>query len=182
MLRRTKKLLFILPCLFLATLPTTSFALSGTDAYAGVAAGQATLVRQSDPDETAVGYKILGGLHATGPFYVEFAHVNLGTYFKDTNSEFEVSGNGLYLAGKLPFTPTVYALARVGIFSWDVEYQDSNVSRTGTNSSYGFSLGWKMPIGYTIRIDWEHYSDIGKYNTFTGNDMTMLSLGISLHF
>ncbi|MDH5445280.1 MAG: outer membrane beta-barrel protein [Gammaproteobacteria bacterium] len=178
LIKRFSVLLFCLS----GILPASAFALGGTDAYVGVSVGQATLVRQSDPDETATGYKLFGGLHATGPFYVEVSHVNLGTYFKDTPSEFEVSGNALHLSGKLPFTPSIYALAKVGIFSWDVEYNSSNVSRTGTDTSYGFSVGWAMPTGYTVRLDWEHYADIGKYNAFTGNDMTLLSLGISMHF
>ena len=163
-------------------LPSTSHALGGNDAYVGVSAGQATYVQQSDPDETATGYKIFGGLHATGPFYAEITHVNLGTYFKDTTSEFTVSGNAFYLAGKLPFSPSIYALAKVGLFSWDVEYQDSNISRTGTDTTYGFALGWAMPSGYTVRLEWEHYADVGKYNTYTGNDMTFLSLGVQMHF
>lgn len=177
----SKRISLFMLCISIA-LPSTTYALGGSDAYVGVAAGQATLIQQGAPNETEIGYKALGGLHATGPFYVEVSHVNLGTYYKDTASEFEVSGNALYLAGKLPFTPSIYALARVGLFSWDVEYANSNVSRTGTDTAYGFSIGWVMPIGYTVRLDWDHYSEIGKYNTFSGNDMTLLSLGISLHF
>ena len=160
-------------------LPATSHALGGASAYVGVSAGQATLIEQSAPDETATGYKIFGGLHVTGPFLVEVSHVNLGKYY---NNAVEISGNALHLVGKLPFTPSIYALAKVGLFSWDVQYSSSNASTTGSDTSYGFALAYMMPIGYTVRVEWESYADVGKVNSVSGNDMTLLSVGISLHF
>jgi hypothetical protein len=159
--------------------PSLTYALGGASAYVGVSAGQATLIRQSAPDETATGYKIFGGLHVTGPFLVEVSHVNLGKYY---NNVVEVSGNALHLVGKLPFTPAIYALAKVGLFSWDVQNTSSNSSTTGSDTSYGFALAYMMPIGYTVRVEWEQYSDVGKVNSVSGNDMTLLSVGISLQF
>lgn len=151
-------------------------------AYVGVSAGQATLKRQSNPDETAVGYKIFGGLHATGPFSVEISHVNLGEYFKDTANAREISGNALHLVGKLPFSSRLSALAKVGVFSWDVEYNNSNTSTTGTDTSYGFALTYILLTGQTVRVEWEHYADVGKVNSTSGNDMTLASIGISFSF
>jgi len=159
-------------------LPTTTYALGGSDAYVGFGAGQATLVRQSNPNETAVGYKLFGGLHATGPFYVEVSHVELGDYFTDTVS---ISGNALHVAGKLPFSASVYALAKVGLFSWDVQTVGGS-STTGSDTSYGFAVAWSMPVGYTARIEWENYSDVGQTTPTNGNDMTLLSVGIEMHF
>lgn len=160
--------------------PIQAFAEAG--AYVGVSVGQATLKRQSNPDETAVGYKIFGGLHATGPFSVEVSHVNLGKYFKDTTSAREISGNALQLVGKLPFSSRLAALAKVGLFSWDVEYNNSNTSTTGTDTTYGFAVTYILLTGQTIRAEWEYFSDVGKYNNYTGNDMTLLSVGVSISF
>ena len=151
-------------------------------AYVGISAGQATLKRQSNPDENAFGYKIFGGLHATGPFAVEVSHVNLGEYFSDTVNAREITGNALHLTGKLPFTSRLAALAKVGLFSWDVEYNDSNTSTTGTDTTYGFALTYVLLTGQTVRVEWENYSDVGKVNTTSGNDMTLATIGISLSF
>ena len=159
-----------------------SLANAELNALAGVSAGQATLKRQSNPDETAVGYKIFGGLHATGPFFVEVSHINLGEYFKDTPSAREISGNAIHLVGKLPFTSRISALAKVGLFSWDVEYNNSNTSTTGSDITYGFAMTYILPMGYTLRVEWENYADVGKYNTTTGNDMTLTTLGVSVSF
>ncbi len=150
-------------------------------AYAGVSAGQATLKRQGNPDETAVGYKLFGGLHATGPFAVEVSHVNLGTYFDGTTSEREISGNALHLVGKLPFTSRLAGLAKVGVFSWDVKHS-SNASTTGTDTSYGFAATYILLTGQTVRAEWENYTDVGKVDATSGNDMTLLSVGISISF
>lgn len=152
------------------------------NAYVGLSLGQATLKRQSNTDETAFGYKIFAGLHATGPFYAEVSHINLGEYFKDTSNQREVSGNALHLVGKLPFSARLAALAKFGLFSWDVEYNNSNTSTTGTDTSYGFAVTYILLTGQTLRLEWEHYSDVGKVNTTSGNDMTLLSLGLSISF
>lgn len=151
-------------------------------AYVGISAGQATLKRQSNTDETALGYKLFGGLHATGPFFIEISHINLGEYFSDTANAREISGNALHLVGKLPFTSRLSALAKVGVFSWDVEYNNSNTSTTGTDSSYGFALSYILLTGHAVRVEWEHFSDVGKINSTTGNDMTLASIGISIRF
>ena len=160
-------------------LPAISHARGGTDIYAGVGIGQSTLVYQGGtPDETSVGYKVFGGLHATGPFYAEVSHVNLGEF---NNNPVEISGNALHVAGKLPFSSTVYALAKVGLFSWDVKGSGGG-SNTGSDTSYGFAVAWNMPVGYTARVEWEHYTDVGQTTPGTGNDMTLLSVGIQMHF
>lgn len=161
-------------------LPVQTMADAG--AHAGISVGQATLRRQSNPDETAFGYKLFAGLHATGPFSVEISHVNLGEYFEDTSNAREISGNALHLVGKLPFTPRLAALAKVGLFSWDVEYNNSNTSTTGTDATYGFALTYILLTGQTLRFEWEHYADVGKVNTTTGNDMTLATIGISISF
>ena len=152
------------------------------DAYAGISAGQATLKQQGSADETAFGYKIFAGLHATGPFYAEVSHVNLGEYYEGTASAREISGNALHLAGKLPFSSRLAALAKVGLFSWDVEYNNSNSSTTGTDTTYGFALSYILLSGYKVRAEWEHYSDVGQVNTTNGHDMTLLTVGISFSF
>ena len=151
-------------------------------AYVGIGAGQATLKNQGSPDETAIGYKIFGGLYATGPFAVEVSHINLGKYYKDTANAFEVSGNALHLVGKLPFSPRLAALAKVGLFSWDVQYNGSTASTTGTDTTYGFALTYILMTGQTFRVEWENYSDVGKVNTYSGHDMTLISAGISISF
>lgn len=161
-------------------LPIQAMAEAG--AYAGVSAGQATLKRQGNPDETALGYKLFGGLHATGPFSVEVSHVNLGKYFKDTASALEVSGNSLQLVGKLPFSSRLAGLAKVGLFSWDVQYNGSNTSTTGTDTAYGFAMTYILLTGQTLRFEWENYSDVGKVNNNSGNDMSLLSVGVSISF
>jgi len=161
-------------------LPMQASAAAG--AYAGLSAGQATLKRQSNPDETAVGYKLFAGLHATGPFAVEVSHVNLGKYFEDTPSAVEISGNAIHLVGKLPFSSRFAGLAKLGVFSWDVEYNNSNSSTTGTDTSYGFGLTYILLTGHTLRFEWENYTDVGKVNATSGNDMTLASIGISISF
>lgn len=151
----------------------------GSDAYVGVSIGQATLQRQGNPDETDVGYKLFAGLNATGPFYAEVSHVNLGKFINDNT---KVSGNALHLAGKLPFSSRLAALAKVGLFSWDVEYAGSNSSTTGTDASYGFAVTYILLTGQTLRFEWEHYSDVGQVNSVSGYDMSLASVGISFHF
>ena len=161
-------------------IPLKTYAEAG--AYVGIGVGQGTLERQSNSDETALAYKLFGGLHATGPFSVEVSHINLGEYFSDTANAREISGNALHLVGKLPFTSRLTALAKVGVFSWDVEYNNSNTSTTGTDSSYGFALSYILLTGHIVRVEWEHFSDVGKVNSSTGNDMTHASLSISMRF
>lgn len=167
--------IFILGIAFFAPLQASADA----GAYVGISAGQATLKRQSNPNETAVGYKLFGGLQASGPFAVEISHVNLGEYFNDV---VEISGNALHLVGKLPFSSRFAALAKLGLFSWDVEYNNSNSSITGTDTTYGFGLTYILLTGHTIRFEWESYSDVGKVNNTSGNDMTLASIGISVRF
>ncbi len=161
-------------------LPLQARAAAG--AYVGISAGQATLKNQGSPDETAIGYKFFGGLQATGPFAVEVSHVNLGKYYKDTANALEVSGNALHLVGKLPFSARLAALAKVGLFSWDVQYNGSTASTTGTDTTYGFAMTYILLTGQTLRVEWESYSDVGKVNNYSGRDMNLISIGLSISF
>ena len=171
-----KRISIILLCSSIL-LPASAFARGGSDMYVGVGVGQSTQVNQGSPNENSLGYKLFAGLHATGPFYAEVSIVNLGEF---NNNSYEVSGNGIHVIGKLPFSATVAALAKVGLFSWDVQSSGGG-STTGSDTAYGFAIAWNM-MGYIARVEWETYSDIGQTNPSNGSDFSLLSVGLEMHF
>jgi len=149
----------------------------GVGEYVGANIGQATRKNQGNTNQTDIGYKLYGGVHTTGPFYAELSYVNLGTYFDD-----EYTGFGGYLLGNLPVNTRLSFLAKAGLFSWDIQDNTSNVSITGTDLAYGFGGTYILLSGYTIRVEWEHFTDVGKINSNQGHDMTLVSIGLIVKF
>lgn len=55
-------------------------------------------------------------------------------------------------------------------------------SRTGFHWSYGAGISYRHHNSWTIRAEWESFSDVGSDDFFTAVDVQSASLGWSMHF
>jgi opacity protein-like surface antigen len=121
-------------------------------------------------DDTDTGGKFLGGYQFSKNFDLELAYADLGQA-KSTSPAgtttlgtkgFEAAGVGM-----LPLGGGFSALARAGLFRWNVDLKSPTASAdaSGTDLTYGFGVKFDFNRDFSVRAEWQRYKDVGDQNT-----------------
>lgn len=136
-------------------------------------------------------WKVYGGYRFLRFLAVEASWLSLGspqiwetTVQEDPErAEVSVEGWDAFVVGILPVSKSFDLFAKVGVIAWDTEItsiQNQEVifseSRSGSDTAYGFGLGWWVGTHVTLRLEREVFT-IGDYD-----DVTLFSVGVSYTF
>jgi OOP family OmpA-OmpF porin len=98
-------------------------------------------------------------------------------------AEVSVKGFDAFVVGILPVSNSFDIFAKVGLVAWDTDItsvQNQQVifseSESGTDTAYGFGLGWWVGANVTLRLEGEVFT-IGDYD-----DVALYSVGVSYTF
>jgi hypothetical protein len=112
-----------------------------------------------DGDDT--GYKLIAGFRVFKMFGLEANYVDLGSA-KDNvsgvNVKADTKGFDAFAMGYLPI-PVVDIFAKVGVISWDQDFDFSNIASadgSGTDLAYGLGVGFAFGSA-AIRAEWERF-------------------------
>jgi len=178
-----RSLLCLLVVLVAAAVPASA---SDTGFYLGAGIGRSSidifefypsLGDSLEQDNSA--YKVYGGYRFLKFLAVEGGYTNLGSpqglerNVQEHPERAEVSVNGwdAFAVGILPLGQVVDVFGKIGMMSWDTNItsiQDGEVkyseSASGTDTAYGFGVGFWVGPNVTLRGEGEWFK-IGDYDT-----------------
>lgn len=120
-------------------------------------------------DDSALGWKIFGGMMVTENFGFEAGWTKIGDMNKNN---VDLATDGFMAAGiaALPFYENYSVYAKAGVYLWD---QDVNsVNFDGTDLMYGVGAKMRVMDQFFVRVEWEHY------DTRLSADLISLSGGV----
>ncbi len=170
-------------CAALMALPSQAQVVN-SGLYLGGSAGQTKYkgdnVGGFSTDRSDKGGKIYGGYEFTPNIALELGYADLGTFSSAVGS---VSGEGPYLdvVGKMPFTPKLSGLARVGVFNGKADFTSPLISDTERNAKpkVGLGLQYDFTPNIAVRGEWERYH----FEAFGNKANTdMASVGVNFRF
>ncbi|MDH5447293.1 MAG: hypothetical protein OEY52_17225 [Gammaproteobacteria bacterium] len=159
------------------SLPGLAFA--DINGYIGAGVGQATLHLDNKADQKAIGNKVFIGADLLNILGIEYSQINLGKYLDDT---VEIGGTALYGVARFSFQTGITVMARYGLFDWEIKYTTANSSSSGQDRTHGIGVAYQLMAGFSARIDYDIFRNVGETDTFSGNEMSLVSAGISFHF
>ena len=178
-----KSVLCLLAVIVAATVPAAA---SDTGFYLGVGLGQTNIdIRDFYPtlgdslETTSTGYKVYGGYRFLKFLAVEASYANLGSpqgLEKNVpehpeKAEVGVKGWDAFAVGILPLGNVVDVFGKIGMMGWNTDItsiQDGEIkyseSTSGTDTAYGFGIGFWVGENVTLRAEGEWFK-IGDYST-----------------
>ena len=138
-------------------------------------------------DDGDSSYSLGAGYAFTPNFSVELAYQDFGSHDAATDcppgftclvipvsTQADLTGIALNLVGSIPLTESLDAYGRVGMVSWDIEFDGISAAfdKSGEDIGYGVGLSWS--IG-------DHWSVFGEYSRLD-LDLDSTDIGVSYHF
>ena len=142
-------------------------------------------------EEKDTAWKIFGGYQVGRNFAGEFGYTDLGkttlsiTGFGSASigaKGFELTGVGI-----IPLSRQFSVYGRLGMFQWDVDFQDGtrlvgSSSASGLSLTYGFGASLSLARTVALRAEWQKYQDVGDASTTGGGDITAIGVGLVFKF
>jgi OOP family OmpA-OmpF porin len=135
-------------------------------------------------DRKDTGGKIYGGYEFTPNIALELGYVNFGEFEVPGAGKFENDGAFLDIVGKIPFTPQLSGIARIGAFNGKAEFTSAtallpSTSERNTKPKVGFGVQYDFTKNVAMRAEWERY----RFEAFGGKANTDLaSIGVQYRF
>ena len=132
-------------------------------------------------DRKDTGGKLFGGYEFTPNIALELGYADLG---KATSAAGSVKGKGAYLdaVGKVPFTPQLSGIARVGVFQGKADFEGPLGIRDSdekTAPKVGLGLQYDVTKNVAVRGEWERY----RFEAFDRKaNADLYSLGMNYRF
>jgi OOP family OmpA-OmpF porin len=159
----------------------------------------------SDAKDSATGYRVFIGNQINQNFAVEGGYVDLGRFLADASltvpgfgtdtlaATVKARGFDLGLIGFAPVTEQFSFLGRVGIFLWDVRYNDTftnflgssdsiSESASGNSLSYGLGAKYDFSKSVSLRGEFQRFTNVGNKNTTGQSDVDLLSVSLISKF
>lgn len=123
-------------------------------------------------DDTATGFKVYGGYLWPSRFGVEVGYYDLGSYdvkdFGAKADEFAVNAFAVSGVFAMPIGRNFDFNAKLGIAFTNVDYTCVtlcgfpyvNTSKAGTAGVAGAGVGWRVAPNFSLRADYEYFSDV----------------------
>lgn len=143
--------------------------------YAGASAGKAEFKNSTAKEDSSTG-KAYAGYRFLGPLALEVARVDLGEY---GTTPVSIDGTSADLVLYLPAGP-INVFAKVGVFSWNVDYNGVLPSDDGIDSKQGFGVEYNLLLNLDLRLEWERYTGVG--GSTLDSDIDMISAGVNIVF
>jgi OOP family OmpA-OmpF porin len=142
-------------------------------------------------DDSDTATKVFGGYQFNRNFAVEVGYTDLGKGSASQtgvgSASLEASGFEILAVGIAPLNPQWSLYGKLGIFSSEVDLKVSpglgtNESESGTDLTYGFGVGWNITKNFTLRAEYQVYSDLGDENTTGEGDVNVLGVNVIFRF
>jgi len=165
--------------------------------YIGVGIGQSDAKDACDGlpagvscDDSDTSTKFIGGYQFNSNFAVEVGYADLGKAEASQagvgSVSAEATGFEFMAVGIAPLNPKWSLYGKAGLFAWDLDIKDStgggNLSESGTELTYGFGVGWNITKNFTLRAEYQVYSDIGDENTTGQTDVNVIGASVLFRF
>jgi OOP family OmpA-OmpF porin len=127
------------------------------------------------------------GYGFSGNFSVQASYVDFGSHYAETDcppgfsclvipvpTEADMTGIALSLTGKLPLARNLDAYGKIGLLSWDVEFDDISAAfdTSGEDLLYGAGLRW------SVANHWDLFAEYERVDL----DLDTASIGVSYRF
>ena len=149
--------------------------------YGGLGYGYSILESNTTSDkEASTAGKIYAGARIFGPLGIEAAYYDLGKY---NAGDDKIKANSITAVVNID-VHTASLFIKGGIIDWTVQDIPNNTEISGTDTTYGFGINLPLDKNVVFRTELEHFSKVGKDtpNGQIGNDMKLLSFGVSFVF
>ncbi len=178
-----KSLLCLLVFLVAASIPASA---SDTGFYLGAALGSSSIdvldfypTLGDSVEDNDVAYKAYGGYRILKFLAVEAGYVNFGNpQWLERNvqgfrerADVNIKGWDAFVVGILPVGNVVDIYGKLGVFAWDTQIESFlqgdvvyTESSTGTDTVYGFGIGFWVGPNVTLRGEGEWF-EIGDYGS-----------------
>lgn len=176
------------------------FGSQSPDELSNVLTQKGVTINQLSQDDSRSGWHLNVGYDLSDNFSLQLGYVDLGeveialsaevsepTEFIDFASEIHPNSAVGYTVGAAfhyPINQTISFLARIGILSWDGEFDsvltdlNQNVASndiSGTDLFFGFGGAYRLTEKAALSIEWEHYK-------LDDEESDFISLNLSHHF
>lgn len=143
--------------------------------YIGGSVGQTDY---SSDFDTATSIELKGGYKFNENFGLELAYVDLGEAdFEDINGNVSVDGFKASVVGFIPVAETVSLYGKVGLYTWDADFETSLGSASDDDSdiAYGIGAAWGVADNLDVNFGYDIYD-------FEDDEATNINLGLTYKF
>jgi OOP family OmpA-OmpF porin len=187
----------VLPILLFVTTLTPLSLMAADDVppfYVGGAVGQAkekdACINTISCSNADTGIKLFGGYQFNNYLALEGGYLDFGkatiSFVPNSHLSFKATAFTVAAVGSLPLAHGISLLGKVGVYRAQVKATASgmpgSVKVRNTDTAFGIGAKWDFATNFALRVEYEHFKDVGDKNSIGANNVNLISLGMSYKF